>query len=362
MCVDMYYKPRGVVHVAKALGLLPLHFRHFALPSDFIKASRCAFSSSFPSACARKNKIRSMASTGSWCSPGRSGASRDISFGFRSNTIFASGQRGAVSFKVDIAATPPVNVPPRPPPVRLMRFPRPRPEVFSFVSPLPRPLIKCLYDVYVAPLLTFAMILALFRDLGAAPLGGGGDSGGESLSGFGRFPRPSTSRFCLFSSFCVSASSQHSLSSMGFMSRVIFSNSLKARTNTPSQIGGIFEGSTAPSSGSRGPSFFFEPFSSESVSESLPLVLYSSLDPSPPFPSPNPPNTRTRFLLKSGGCVRERFSQSKSMRTATRKDVRPYRPCACGLQSNQMLGFGGLAFLGTKNSKPSLPFKRSGSS
>jgi hypothetical protein len=66
-----------------------------------------------------------------------------------------------------------------------------------------------LYEVYVAPRFTLAMIRALLRERGAAPLGGGGDSGGESLSGLARFPRLAASATALFSSFCDSASSQH---------------------------------------------------------------------------------------------------------------------------------------------------------
>ena len=195
-----------------------------------------------------------------------------------------------------------------------MRFPRPPPPVM----PAPRPLIRCLYEVYVAPRFTLAMIRALLRERGAAPLGGGGDSGGESLSGLARFPRPAASARALFSSFCDSASSQHASSSIGAIASVIFSNSLRTRAVTPSQMGGILFSSTRPRVGSFAPSFP----SSSSDDEEYSSSEYS-LDSSPSLPAPSGRSTRTRFLDKSGGCTRLRFSHSKSMRTATRNDVRP---------------------------------------
>mmetsp|Transcript_1213 Transcript_1213/g.2809 ORF Transcript_1213/g.2809 Transcript_1213/m.2809 type:complete len:236 (-) Transcript_1213:227-934(-) len=204
------------------------------------------------------------------------------------------------------------------------------------------------------------MMRALLRLRGAPPVGGGGESGGDpSLSGLARFPRDTASAFLSFSSFCERLSSQHWSSLAGWISSVILSNSLSTHAVRPSQMGGSFSGSTAPASGSLGGFSPSSPSSSSESSESL--ELSSSLLPVPLSPPPLPPSARrTRFLVKSGGWLRDRFSHSSSMRTATRNDVRPKRLCVSGDHSNHGLGLGGLQFLGTKNSSPSRPCSSSG--
>mmetsp|Transcript_29333 Transcript_29333/g.73202 ORF Transcript_29333/g.73202 Transcript_29333/m.73202 type:complete len:202 (+) Transcript_29333:1528-2133(+) len=199
----------------------------------------------------------------------------------------------------------------------------------------------------VPPRFTFAMMRALLRLRGAPP-GGGGESGGDvSTSGLDRFPLAVASALRSFSSFCAKLSSQHWSSVMGSMHSASFSNSEKTRAESWSQIGGILSGSTRP--WSLGPSSSSSELSSSLLLPSeLSLVLALS--------------RRTFFLVRSGGCPRLRFSHSSSMRTATRKVVRPKRWCVAGLHWNHGESLGGGQFLGTKNSSPSLPCSSSGSS
>ena len=138
---------------------------------------------------------------------------------------------------------------------------------------------------------------------------------------------------------------------MGLISNVSLSNSLRSRGVTWSHTGGIFRSSTRP--GSFGSD-------SESLSDSS-LELYSDSESSEPsgFRGPRR-STRTFFFVRSGGCDRERFSQSRSIRTATRNDVRPYRWCVCGVHEIHTEGSGGFVSFGTKNSKPSRPCNKSG--
>ena len=120
---------------------------------------------------------------------------------------------------------------------------------------------------------------------------------------------------------------------------------------TWSHIGGILSSSTVPGSFSF---FTVLPFSS-SYSLSLSEDEYSLL-----LPSSLSPRHRTFRRVKSGGCDRLRFSHRSNIRTATRNDTRPYLACAPGVHSNHTDGLGGAQFLGTKNSRPSVPCRSSG--
>lgn len=196
------------------------------------------------------------------------------------------------------------------------------------------------------------MIRFDFLDRCCPPPGGGGDSGGDSVgSGLARFPRPSASATLSFSSFCAVASSQHWSSVIGSIFSVIFSNSPSTLSVTWSHIGGILSSSTVPGSFSF---FTMLPFSS-SYSLSLSEDEYSLL-----LPSSLSPRHRTFRRVKSGGCDRLRFSHRSNIRTATRNDTRPYLACAPGVHSNHTDGLGGAQFLGTKNSRPSVPCRSSG--
>ena len=138
---------------------------------------------------------------------------------------------------------------------------------------------------------------------------------------------------------------------IGSIFSVIFSNSPSTLSVTWSHIGGILSSSTVPGSFSF---FTMLPFSS-SYSLSLSEDEYSLL-----LPSSLSPRHRTFRRVKSGGCDRLRFSHRSNIRTATRNDTRPYLACAPGVHSNHTDGLGGAQFLGTKNSRPSVPCRSSG--